>query len=131
MQVVTIQSRQFLKLPQEIQDHLFTPGNYTEMWPTGPDSIDGLGPRNIRIAYIEDRLLDLANRKAAQIELIPEPVRCQVGPQTRSSSSTSSSFARAADRAPFPTSSPSSARPTSPSTDLTASSSPIWCSACE
>jgi hypothetical protein len=25
-QVVTIQSRQFLKLPQEIQDHLFTPG---------------------------------------------------------------------------------------------------------
>lgn len=72
-QVVTIQSRQFLKLPQEIQDHLFTPGHYTEMWPKGPDSIRDLGPRNIRIAYIEDRLLDLANLKRAQIELIPEP----------------------------------------------------------
>jgi hypothetical protein len=72
-QVVTIQSRQFLKLPQEMQDHLFTPGNFTEMWPSGPDSIDDLGPRNIRIAYIEDRLLDLANRKRGQIELIPEP----------------------------------------------------------
>jgi FHA domain len=72
-QVVTIQSRQFLKLPQEIQDHLFTPGNFTEMWPKGPDSIHDLGPRNIRIAYIEDRLLDLANQKRAQIELIPEP----------------------------------------------------------
>ena len=72
-QVVTIQSRQFLKLPQEIQDHLFTPGHYTEMWPKGPDSIRDLGPRNIRIAHIEDRLLDLANLKHAQIELIPEP----------------------------------------------------------
>jgi hypothetical protein len=71
-QVVTIQSRQFLKLPREMQDHLFTPGNYTEMWPMGPDSVDGIGPRNIRIAYIEDRLLDLANRKRGQIELIPE-----------------------------------------------------------
>ena len=71
-QVVTIQSRQFLKLPQEMQDHLFTPGNFTEMWPSGPDSINGAGPRNIRIAYIEDRLLDLANRKRGQIELIPE-----------------------------------------------------------
>jgi len=70
-QVVTIQSRQFLKLPQEMQDYLFTPGNFTEMWPSGPDSIDGLGPRNIRIAYIEDRLLELANRKR-QIELVPE-----------------------------------------------------------
>ena len=70
-QVVTIQSRQFLKLPQEIQDYLFTPGNFTEMWPAGPDSINDRGPRNIRIAYIEDRLLELANRKR-QIELIPE-----------------------------------------------------------
>jgi hypothetical protein len=71
-QVVTIQSRQFLKLSKEMQDHLFTPGNFTEMWPKGPDSINDLGPRNIRIAYIEDRLLDLANRKK-QVELIPEP----------------------------------------------------------
>jgi hypothetical protein len=71
-QVVTIQSRQFLKLSQEMQDALFTPGNFTEMWPKGPDSIEDLGPRNIRIAYIEDQLLELANRKRAQIELIPE-----------------------------------------------------------
>ena len=71
-QVVTIQSRQFLKLPQEMQDHLFTEGDFTEMWPMGPDSIGDLGPRNIRIAYIEDRLLDLANHKRGQIELIPE-----------------------------------------------------------
>jgi hypothetical protein len=71
-QVVTIQSRQFLKLPQEMQDHLFTPGNFTEMWPKGPDSIHDQGPRNIRIAYIEDQLLDLANSKR-QIELIPDP----------------------------------------------------------
>jgi len=71
-QVVTIQSRHFLNLSQEIQDQLFTPGNYTEMWPKGPDSIRDIPPRNIRIAYIEDRLLDLANRKR-QIELIPEP----------------------------------------------------------
>ena len=72
-QVVTIQSRQFLKLPQEVQDYLFTPGNFTEMWPAGPDSVNDVGPRNIRIAYIEDRLLELANRKRGQIELIPEP----------------------------------------------------------
>jgi hypothetical protein len=71
-QVVTIQSRQFLKLPQEVQDYLFTPGNFTEMWPMGPDSVNDVGPRNIRISYIEDRLLELANRKR-QIELIPEP----------------------------------------------------------
>lgn len=72
LQVVTIQSRQFRKLPQEMQDHMFTPGDFTEMWPAGPDSIDGFGPRNIRIAHVEDRLLDLANDKS-QIELIPEP----------------------------------------------------------
>ena len=72
-QVVTIQSRQYLKFPQEMQDHLFTPGNFTEMWPKGPDSIRDFGPRNIRIAHVEDRLLDLANRKRGQIELIPQP----------------------------------------------------------
>jgi FHA domain len=72
-QVVTIQSRQFLKLPQEMQDYLFTPGNFTEMWPSGPDSVNDIGPRNIRIAYIEDRLLELANLKRGQIELNPEP----------------------------------------------------------
>jgi hypothetical protein len=56
-----------------MQDFLFTPGNFTEMWPSGPDSVNNIGPRNIRIAYIEDRLLELANKKRGQIELIPEP----------------------------------------------------------
>jgi FHA domain len=71
-QVVTIQSRQFLKLPPDVQEGLFVPGNYTEMWPKGPDSIEDLGPRNIRIAYVEDRLLAMANDKPECIELIPE-----------------------------------------------------------
>ena len=72
-QVVTIQSRQYVKLTKEMQDYLFTPGNFTEMWPKGPDSVHDLGPRNVRIAYVEDRLLDLAATKRDQIELIPEP----------------------------------------------------------
>jgi hypothetical protein len=71
-QVVTIQSRQFLKLPPEVQERLFSPGAYTEMWPKGPDSIQDLGPRNVRIAYVEDQLLALANEKAGRIRLIPE-----------------------------------------------------------
>jgi hypothetical protein len=71
-QVVTVQSRQFLKLPPEVQERLFVPGCYTEMWPRGPDSIHDLGPRNVRIAYIEDQLLALANDKRGRIELIPE-----------------------------------------------------------
>ena len=71
-QVVTLQSRQFLKLPPEVQDRLFIPGIYTEMWPKGPDSIQDLGPRNVRIAYVEDQLLALANEKQDHIELIPE-----------------------------------------------------------
>ncbi|MGN6681513.1 MAG: FHA domain-containing protein [Streptosporangiaceae bacterium] len=71
-QVVTIQSRQFLKLPPYVQEGLFTPGAYTEMWPKGPDSIEDLGPRNVRIAYIEDQLLALANGKSECIELVPE-----------------------------------------------------------
>jgi hypothetical protein len=71
MQVVTIQSRQFVKLPSEVQERLFIPGYYTEMWPKGPDSVHDLGPRNIRIAYVEDQLLALANEKPG-IELIPQ-----------------------------------------------------------
>ena len=71
-QVVTIQSRQFLKLPPHVQERLFIPGAYTEMWPAGPDSIQDLGPRNVRIAYVEDRLLAVANDKPDQIQLIPE-----------------------------------------------------------
>ena len=71
-QVVTIQSRQFLRLPPEVQERLFLPGAYTEMWPRGPDSIQDLGPRNIRIAYVEDQLLAIANDRPENIQLIPE-----------------------------------------------------------
>jgi hypothetical protein len=71
-QVVTIQSRQFLRLPPEVQERLFVPGAYTEMWPKGPDSIHDLGPRNVRIAYVEDQLLAIANDKTDHIRLIPE-----------------------------------------------------------
>jgi FHA domain len=71
-QVVTIQSRQYLKLPPDVQECLFSHGGWTEMWPKGPDSIQDLGPRNIRIAYVEDQLLAVANEKPDRIELIPE-----------------------------------------------------------
>lgn len=71
-QVVTIQSRQYLKLPPEVQECLFSHGGWTEMWPKGPDSIQDLGPRNIRIAYVEDQLLAAANEKPDRIQLIPE-----------------------------------------------------------
>ncbi len=71
-QVVTIQSRQYLKLPPDVQECLFSHGGWTEMWPKGPDSIEDLGPRNIRIAYVEDQLLAIANEKSDRIQLIPE-----------------------------------------------------------
>lgn len=70
-QVVTIQSRQYLNLPPEVRERLFTPGNYTEMWPAGPDSVQGQWPRNIRIAHIEDQLLALAGEKPERITLLP------------------------------------------------------------
>ncbi|WP_031100739.1 MULTISPECIES: FHA domain-containing protein [unclassified Streptomyces] len=70
-QVVTIQSRQYLSLTEEMQSALFDADNFSEMWPVGPDSVDGRPPRNVRIAHIEDRLLELANQKAA-IELVPK-----------------------------------------------------------
>ena len=71
-QVVTIQSRQFLKLPPEVQERLFISGAYSEMWPKGPDSIQDLGPRNVRIAYVEDQLLAIANDRRDHIQLITE-----------------------------------------------------------
>lgn len=70
-QVVTIQSRQYLNLPEEVQTRLFSADSYSEMWPTGPDSIRDYNPRNIRIAYIEDKLLEIANEKSGSIRLIP------------------------------------------------------------
>jgi hypothetical protein len=70
-QVVTIQSRQYLNLPEDVQARLFSTGSYSEMWPTGLDSIRGYSPRNIRIAYIEDKLLEIANEKSDRIRLVP------------------------------------------------------------
>ncbi|MBB5490664.1 FHA domain-containing protein [Nocardiopsis metallicus] len=69
-QVVTVQSRQFLNLSEQIQERLFTPGSYTEMWPSGADSIRGYGPRNIRISHVEDVLLEMAN-ESQRIRLVP------------------------------------------------------------
>ncbi|MFB6518671.1 FHA domain-containing protein [Streptomyces sp. NPDC056401] len=70
-QVVTVQSRQYLALSEEVLAALFDDGGaYSEMWPVGPDSVDGRPPRNIRIAHIEDQLLDLANRRPS-IRLVP------------------------------------------------------------
>jgi len=74
-QVVTVQSRQYLNLPQAIQDRLFQGDSFSEMWPPGPDSVRGFGPRNVRIAYVEDTLLEMANEVAQQsgrITLVPE-----------------------------------------------------------
>ncbi|GAA4103295.1 FHA domain-containing protein [Nonomuraea soli] len=70
-QVVTVQSRQYLNLPEAVQERLFAAGSYSEMWPPGPDSIRGHAPRNLRISFIEDTLLDLANDKAGRIRLVP------------------------------------------------------------
>ncbi|MEU3483828.1 FHA domain-containing protein [Streptomyces sp. NPDC033754] len=70
-QVVTVQSRQYLNLPEEVQERLFRGDAFTEMWPVGPDSIRGRSPRNLRIAYIEDTLLELANEKPDRIRLVP------------------------------------------------------------
>ncbi|MFJ6392265.1 FHA domain-containing protein [Streptomyces sp. NPDC091972] len=71
-QVVTVQSRQYSALTQEMQTAMFGDDrHFSEMWPLGPDSVEGRPPRNIRIAYIEDQLLALANRKPA-IRLVPK-----------------------------------------------------------
>ncbi|MEU6994914.1 FHA domain-containing protein [Streptomyces sp. NPDC046465] len=71
-QVVTVQSRQYLALPEEVRERLFQEGSFSEMWPAGPDSVDGHPPRNIRIAQVEDVLLELAGEKPDQIRLVPE-----------------------------------------------------------
>lgn len=70
-QVVTVHSRQYLKLPAEVQNGVFRAGDYSEMWPKGADSIRDCGPRNIRIAHLEDQLLAMANEKPERIQLIP------------------------------------------------------------
>ncbi|CAL9647911.1 FHA domain-containing protein [Streptomyces sp. enrichment culture] len=70
-QVVTVQSRQYLALTDEMTTALFGDGQFSEMWPLGPDSVEGRPPRNVRISHIEDRLLELANSKSA-IRLVPK-----------------------------------------------------------
>jgi hypothetical protein len=70
-QVVTLQSNVWSGLPELVQRKLFTPGNYSEMWPLGPDSPASKGrPRNIKIRWIEDVLLELA-QDVYGIELVP------------------------------------------------------------
>lgn len=70
-QVVTVQSRQYLNLPEEVQARLFRGDAYSEMWPVGPDSVRDHNPRNLRISYIEDTLLEMANEKPDRIRLVP------------------------------------------------------------
>ncbi|MCK5901822.1 MAG: FHA domain-containing protein [Cocleimonas sp.] len=70
-QVVTIQSRQYLKYPQAVQDRIFQKEAYSEMWPESADSINGYGPRNVRISHIENCLLEIANEQKDNIKLIP------------------------------------------------------------
>ncbi|MDE3722881.1 FHA domain-containing protein [Nocardiopsis sp. N85] len=71
-QVVTIQSRQFLNLSEEMRERLFAEGEYSEMWPSGADSIRGQGPRNIRISRVEDVLLEMCGERPDRIRLVPE-----------------------------------------------------------
>ncbi len=80
-QVVTVQSRQYLRLPAEVQERLFAPDAFCEMWPKGPDSIEDCGPRNIRIAYVEDQLLAMANEKPDHIRLVPESFDPALAPE--------------------------------------------------
>ena len=74
-QVVTIQSRQYLKLPPDVQERLFIPGAYTEMWPKGPDSIQDLGPRNVRLAKRARRPASDLNTGAFASEPAGRPCR--------------------------------------------------------
>ena len=71
-QVVTLQSNVWSMLPLSVQQRLFANGQLLEVWPFGPDSPAGKGrPRNLRIRWIEDCLLAMA-QDVYWIELIPE-----------------------------------------------------------
>jgi 2-polyprenyl-6-methoxyphenol hydroxylase-like FAD-dependent oxidoreductase len=70
-QVVTVHSRHYLRLPDLVRESAFEDGQSSLMWPAGPDSIDGVPPRNIRICDLEDRLLELANQRPS-LTLVPE-----------------------------------------------------------
>ncbi|QFZ20221.1 hypothetical protein [Saccharothrix syringae] len=70
-QVVTLQGNVWSTLPHLVQERLFAEGRFGEMWPLGPDSPAERGrPRNIRIRWIEDCLLDMA-QDVYGIELVP------------------------------------------------------------
>ncbi|MCS7484505.1 hypothetical protein ACFFQW_40185 [Umezawaea endophytica] len=72
-QVVTLQSNVWSTLPEAVQKKLFVEGRFAEMWPLGPDSPGERGrPRNLKIRWIEDCLLDMA-QDVYGIELVPEP----------------------------------------------------------
>jgi 2-polyprenyl-6-methoxyphenol hydroxylase-like FAD-dependent oxidoreductase len=66
-QVVTLQSGDFSMLPPRLINTVFDT-DYAEVWPLGPGSVQGLYPRNLRIAQLEDRLLQQA-KKHGEIEL--------------------------------------------------------------
>jgi 2-polyprenyl-6-methoxyphenol hydroxylase-like FAD-dependent oxidoreductase len=71
-QVVTLQSNVWSMLPQAVQHRLFANGQLLEVWPFGPDSPTSKGrPRNLRIRWIEDCLLAMAQDDYG-IKLIPE-----------------------------------------------------------
>jgi hypothetical protein len=70
-QVVTLQSNVWSRLPGPMQQRLFRDGQYAEVWPFGPDSPADRGrPRNVRIRWVEDCLLEMAQGLGG-IELVP------------------------------------------------------------
>ncbi|PRY46387.1 NAD(P)-binding protein [Umezawaea tangerina] len=71
-QVVTLQSNVWSGLPNKVQRALFVPGRFGEMWPLGPDSPADKGrPRNVKIRWIEDCLIDMA-QDVYGIEMVAE-----------------------------------------------------------
>lgn len=70
-QILTLQSREFTRLPADVQAALFAdPDSYAEVWPSGRGSPGGHPPRNIAIQHVEDVLLDLCNAHP-RISLVP------------------------------------------------------------
>ena len=68
-QVVTIQSSQYMSLPEELRGIICNDKYTSRMWPIARSEPNY--PRNIRIAELEDRLLALANSKKREIKLFP------------------------------------------------------------
>jgi hypothetical protein len=77
-QVVTLQSNVWSLLPEFVRRRLFIESQILEVWPYGPDSPTSKGrPRNLRIRWIEDCLLSLA-QECGGIELLPESFQVPV-----------------------------------------------------